>query len=172
MSWTFDASHSEIYFSVRHMMIAKVRGSFPKWSGTIEIDDHGAIRTLAVDIETASIDTREAQRDAHLRSKDFFESETFPHMSFRSTGVTGVQDGQFAITGDLTIRGVTRPVSLNTRFNGTGKDPWGGVRRGYTAQARINRTEFGLVWNAALELGGVLVDEQVDIQLDVQIVQA
>lgn len=171
MAWTFDLSHSEIYFSVRHMMISKVRGSFPKWTGTVEATDQGAITSLSVDIETASVDTREAQRDAHLRSADFFESEAFPHMKFRSTGVTGNQEGEFEILGDLTIRGTTNPVRLTTTFNGTGKDPWGGVRRGYTAKARINRTAFGLVWNAALELGGVLVDENVDIQLDVEIVQ-
>ncbi len=171
MSWSFDSSHSEVSFSVRHMMIAKVRGSFPTWSGTVEADDAGKLTALTVDIDTASVNTREAQRDAHLASADFFNSAAFPKMTFVSTRIAPAQDGEFDITGKLTIKDVTREVVLRATFNGTGKDPWGNTRRGYGAKTRVNRTEFGLTWNAALELGGVLVGEDVDIELDVQIVQ-
>lgn len=170
MPWSFDNSHSEISFSVRHMVFAKVRGSFPKWSGTVDADEAGNLTGLQVNIETGSVDTRESQRDAHLRSGDFFDSESHPLMSFAATSIQGDQSGQFEIVGTLSIRGTARPVTLQTTFAGTGKDPWGGTRRGYNAKASLNRTDFGLNWNAALELGGVLVGEQVDIELDVQIV--
>ena len=170
MSWNFDNAHSEVSFSVRHMMIARVRGTFPTWSGTVEADDAGTLSALSVAIETGSVDTREAQRYTHLRSGDFFNSEAFPKMTFVSTGITGDQAGDFEIAGNLTIRDVTRPVVLKASFNGAGKDPWGTTHRGYAARTRINRTDFGLNWNAALELGGVLVAEQVDIELDVQLV--
>lgn len=170
MSWSFDPSHSEVSFSVRHMMIAKVRGSFPTWSGTVTADDAGTLTALTVAIETGSVNTREPQRDGHLASADFFDSATHPTMTFTSTRISPNQAGDFEINGDLTIKTVTRPVVLKATYNGTGKDPWGGTRRGYSARARINRAEFGLTWNAALELGGVLVGEDVDIDLDVQIV--
>lgn len=171
MSWSFDPAHSEVSFSVRHMMIARVRGSFPTWSGTVDADADGTLLVLTVEIDTGSVNTREAQRDGHLASPDFFNSAEFPKMTFASSAIAPDQAGSFEISGTLTIKDVTRPVVLRATYNGTGKDPWGNTRRGYGAKTSINRTEFGLGWNAALELGGVLVGEAVDIELDVQIVQ-
>lgn len=171
MSWSIDSTHSEVGFSVRHMMFAKVRGSFLKWSGTVEADDAGAITGLTASIETASVDTREAQRDGHLRSADFFDAETHPSMTFVSSAIRGDVNGSFAVDGTLTIRGTSRPVTLDVSFTGGGKDPWGNTRRGYRAVTRIDRRDFGLTWNAALELGGVLVGEQVDIEVEVELVK-
>ena len=171
MSWSIDTTHSEVSFTVRHMVFAKVRGSFLKWSGAVEADDNGAITALSATIETASIDTREAQRDGHLKSPDFFDAASFPTMSFRSTGLRGDLRGSFQVDGELTIRGNTRPVTLDVERTGGGKDPWGNTRVGYRATARISRADFGLTWNAALELGGVLVGEQVDIEIETQLVR-
>lgn len=171
MSWSIDTTHSELSFSVRHMMFAKVRGSFLKWTGSVEADDGGAITGLSASIETASIDTREAQRDGHLRSPDFFDSEAHPTMTFVSSAVRGDPNGVASVDGTLTIRGTARPVTLDLNFTGGGKDPWGNTRRGYRAVTRIDRRDFGLTWNAALELGGVLVGEQVDIEIEVELVK-
>lgn len=169
-TWSFDTTHSEISFSIRHMMFAKVRGTFAKWSGTVLSDDSGAITGVTAEIDVDTINTNESQRDAHLRSADFFDAATFPKIAFRSTGLRGDTAGAFEIDGDLTIHGVTRPVTLRAEFAGGGKDPWGNTRRGYRATARINRVDFGLTWNAALELGGVLVGEQVDLEIETQLV--
>jgi polyisoprenoid-binding protein YceI len=170
--WTFDTAHSTIAFSVRHMVISKVHGRFTKWSGSFAIDaDTGAPALTDVTIETASIETNEAQRDAHLRSADFFDAERFPNIHFKSTGVTRAGD-DFVIAGDLTIRGVTLPVRLAVESGGTGKDPWGNLRAGFSARTTINRKDFGLVWNAALETGGVLVGEKVEIAIEVEAIKA
>lgn len=171
-SLSFDTAHSEIAFSVRHMVFAKVRGSFRTWRGAIEASEAGALTALTVEVDTASIDTREEGRDAHLRSADFFDVANHPSMSFRSTGVRGDTAGRFQIDGELTIRGTTRSVTLEAEFAGGGKDPWGNSRRGYRATARIDRSAFGLTWNQALELGGILVGEQVDIEVETQLVEA
>lgn len=170
-SWSIDTSHSELSFSVRHMMFAKVRGSFLRWTGSVDADDAGVLRGVGAEVQIDSIDTREAGRDAHLKSADFFDAANHPVMSFRSTGVSGDTSGRFQIAGELTIRGTTRAVSLDAEYTGGGKDPWGNVRRGYRATTRINRTDFGLNWNAALELGGVLVGEEVDIAVEVEVVK-
>jgi len=169
-SWSFDTAHSEIGFSIRHMVFAKVRGSFNRWSGTIDGDASGALTGVSAEIEVDSIDTREAQRDTHLRSADFFDTASFPKMSFRSTAVRGDVNGEFQIDGDLSIRGTTKPVTLKVEYTGSGKDPWGNTRRGYRATTRIQRADFGLTWNAALELGGVLVGEAVDIEIETQVI--
>lgn len=169
MSWSFDTAHSEIAFSVRHMMFAKVRGAFGRWSG--EVLGDGAIEGVRVDVAVDSIDTREAQRDGHLRSADFFDVANHPTMSFRSTALRGDPEGAFTLEGELSIRGNTRPVSLQAEFTGGGKDPWGNSRRGYRARARLNRKDFGLSWNAALEMGGVLVGEEVEVEVEVQLVR-
>jgi polyisoprenoid-binding protein YceI len=171
-SWSLDTAHSEVGFSVRHMMFAKVRGQFRAWSGTVLADDEGRLSSLAADIDVESIDTREAQRDAHLRSPDFFDAASHPKMTFRSTAIRGDTARDFEVDGDLTIRGVTRPVTLNVEVTGGGKDPWGNLRRGYRATTRIDRHAFGLNWNQALELGGVLVGEHVDIEIEAQAVKA
>jgi len=170
-TWSFDTAHSEVSFSVRHMMFAKVRGSFGRWTGEVGTDAAGALSSVRADLQVDSIDTHEADRDKHLRSADFFDAETFPTMSFRSAAVRGDLKGSFQIDGELSMHGVTRPVSLDVQYGGEGKDPWGNTRRGYRATTRINRTDFGLNWNAALELGGVLVGEEIEISIETELVQ-
>jgi polyisoprenoid-binding protein YceI len=171
-SWTFDPAHSVIGFAVRHLMISKVRGTFDRWTGTFEYDDNNpGIARIAVRIEAASLYTRDAKRDAHLRSPDFFDVEKHPELRFVSTLVRGEGDG-YVVAGDLTIRGITRPVDLVVERLGTARDPWGGIRAGFTAKTAINRKDFGLTWNQALETGGVLVGDKVEITLDIQAVRA
>lgn len=171
--WTFDPAHSEISFSVRHMMFAKVRGTFHKWTGTVELPDSGFEGgTAAVSIESASIDTRNEQRDGHLRSGDFFESEKFPTITFVSKSVKPTKGEHFDVVGDLTIRGVTKEVTFAVEHTGAGKDPWGNTKQGFRAEASINRKDFGLNWNQALEAGGVLVSEQVQLIGEFQITPA
>lgn len=171
--WDFDLSHSNIGFSVRHLMISKVHGRFTQWGGTLEIDDQDISRSrLEVTIQAASIDTKDEKRDAHLKSADFFEVEKYPTITFRSTKVEKKSDEELAVTGDLTIRGVTQPVTLTVEYQGEVKDPWGATKRGYTAKTTINRKDFGLHWNAALETGGVLVGEKVEINIEIEAGQA
>lgn len=170
-SWSIDIPHSQVSFSVRHMMFAKVRGSFGRWSGEVQSGPDGALTGVQAQIEVDSIDTREPQRDGHLRSPDFFDTANHPHMSFRSTALRGDPRGGFQLDGELSIRGNTRPVTLEVEATGEGRDPWGNTRRGYRATTRVRRADFGLTWNAALELGGVLVGEDVDIELEVQLVK-
>lgn len=173
-SWTLDAAHTEIGFRVRHMMISWTKGRFGAFSGTVALDDAKPERsTIEVAIEAASVDTRMEQRDQHLRSADFFDVERFPRITFRSTAVRPAGAGAFQVLGDLTIRGVTRPVTLEVEGLGPAyKDPWGGVRRGAQARATIDRKDFGLVWNGVLEAGGVLVGDEVRIELEVELIQA
>lgn len=172
MSWQIDVAHTQIQFSVRHMMISKVRGTFEKFNGTVEFDEtNPTATTVSVDIETASVNTREGQRDGHLRSADFFNSEQFPLMSFRSKSVERTGDLTARLTGDLTIRGVTREVVLNVEHTGILKNPWGMTAAGFNASAKINRKDWGLVWNVALETGGVLVGEEVEIAIEAELVK-
>ena len=168
-TWSIDPSHSQVGFTVRHMMFAKVRGHFAKLSGLIELDQQDMSRS-AVDatIDAASIDTREPQRDAHLRSADFLDVEKFPGITFKSRTVTPQGGGRLTIVGDLTIHGVTREVTLDAREEGTGKDPWGNERIGFSATTRIDRRDFGLQWNQALETGGWLVGHDIDIDLQIE----
>ncbi len=171
-TYNIDLSHSEIGFSVRHMMFAKVRGQFKTWSAKLAYDAaNPAKSTIEVDVETASIDTRDAQRDGHLKSADFFESEKHPKMTFKSTKIEAAGTGKYKVTGDLTIRGVTHPVTLEVEQTGAGKDPWGNDRLGFSARGSISRSEWGLKWNQALEAGGVLVSDKVDIEVEAQVVQ-
>lgn len=171
--WDFDLAHSSVNFSVRHLMVSKVRGRFAEWSGKLEIDDEDLTRSvLDVTIQAASIETRDDKRDAHLRSADFFDAEHHPTLAFRSTRIEQRGDDELAVHGELTIRGVTRPVTLAVEINGEANDPWGGTRRGYSAKATINRRDFGLNWNAALEAGGVLVGEKVEIALEIEAIRA
>jgi polyisoprenoid-binding protein YceI len=170
--YSIDTAHSEIGFSVRHMMFAKVRGQFKSWTATIAYDAAAPAKTsLQVDVDVASIDTREEKRDAHLRSDDFFSAEKFPKLSFRSKYVEPAGSGRFKLVGDLTIRDNTREVTLDVEQTGGGKDPWGNQRLGFTAKATINRSEWGLKWNQALEAGGVLVSDKVEIEVEAQVVQ-
>jgi polyisoprenoid-binding protein YceI len=171
-TWNIDPVHSAIHFSVRHMVVAKTRGRFSKWAGQISFDPRNpAGSSVQVTIEPASIDTGDAQRDGHLRSADFFDVEKFPQATFKSTRVEGNGGDQYRITGDLSIRGVTRPVSFDATFEGAGKDPWGGERAGFSASTSIDRRHFGLEWNKALETGGLLVGEKVDLTLEVEAVK-
>lgn len=166
-TWTLDPSHSEVQFSVRHMMISKVRGTFGVKSATLTAPENPLEATVEATVDVASIDTKDEGRDNHLRSADFFDVETYPTMEFRSTGVR-IENGDFLVDGDLTIKGVTKPVTFDFDFGGFGTDPWGNYKAGATAKAVINREEFGLTWNAALETGGVLVGKDVTIELDLQ----
>jgi polyisoprenoid-binding protein YceI len=171
-TWTIDPSHSHVEFSVRHLMIANTKGRFGLVEGTIQLDDADPAKSTAeVRIDAASIDTRDPQRDAHLRSADFFDVERFPHLTFRSTAITDVRGTQFKLAGDLTIHGVTRPVVFNVTQEGRGRDPWGNEKAAYSATAGIKRSEFGLTWNQALEAGGVLVGDEVKISLDLELVR-
>jgi len=173
MRWNIDGSHSTAEFSVRHLMITNVKGRFGTLSGTVDYDpEKPEASQIDVTIDATSIDTRDEKRDAHLRSPDFFDVEKFPSLTFKSTSVKKTDDG-FAATGDLTIHGVTKPVTLEVEGpSDQSKDPWGNTRIGASATAKINRKDFGLNWNAALEAGGVLVGEQVKISIDVSLVQA
>lgn len=172
-NWNLDTTHSTVGFTVRHMVIAKVRGRFGAFNGTIQLDEADFTKSrVAVTIETSSIDTGVGDRDNHLRSGDFFDVVNHPQIRFESTGIEKKSDEDYAVHGNLTIRGVTKPVVLAAEFGGKGTDPWGNARVGFTAKTSIARTDFGLKWNQALEAGGVLVGEKVEIELDVQAVKA
>jgi polyisoprenoid-binding protein YceI len=171
-TWKIDPAHSTVEFAVRHMMITTVKGRFTDVTGTIQLDEtNPSGGEVDFSLKTASIDTREAQRDTHLKSADFFDVEKFPTITFRSTRVEGSAE-EFTVTGDLTIHGVTKPVTLNVTYEGRGKDPWGGERIGYAATGKIKRSDFGLTWNAALETGGFLVGDDVKLNFDIQVVKA
>lgn len=166
-TWLLDASHSEVGFSVRHMMISKVRGHFNVKEATLVAPENPLEATLEAKVDAASLDTKDEGRDGHLRSADFFDVETYPEITFTSTGVR-VEGGDFLVDGDLTIKDVTKPVTFEVDFGGFGTDPWGNYKAGATAKTVINREDFGLTWNAALETGGVLVGKDVTIELDLQ----
>jgi len=171
-NWNIDAAHSGINFSIRHMVVSKVRGRFAKYSGTVDLDDGDLTRSFVdVTIDAASIDTGTPQRDAHLRGPDFFDVEKFPELRFRSTRIESVARDRYRVVGDLTIRDVTREVSLDVEYGGRAKDPWCNERIGFIATATLDRKDFGLHWNQLLEAGGVLVGDRVDIDLEVQAVK-
>ena len=164
-TWTIDTSHSEVGFQVRHLMVAKVRGSFASFSGAIVVTGDSA--TVNVDIDPASINTRDENRDNHVRSGDFFDVENHPLWTFVSKAVA-VSGNELKITGDLTMRGTTKSVVLEGEFLGVNSDPWGNTKAGFEASTTVNRKEFGIEWNAPLETGGVLVGEDVKISLEIQ----
>ena len=170
-TWNIDPSHSTIGFSVKHMMIATVRGRFTQFAGTISADDEGSTRIDGV-VQAASVDTSEPQRDEHLRSADFFDAANHPEIRFASTAVTPRGADEYRITGDLTIKGTTRQVTLDATVNGAGTDPWGNERIALEASGTINRKDFGLNWNQVLEAGGVLVGDKIKITLDLSTVKA
>ena len=166
-TYTIDASHSVVEFVVRHLGLAKVRGRFNEFSGTIVVAEDIADSSVAVTINAATIDTRDAGRDEHLRSPDFLNAADHPTLEFRSTRVRE-EAGDWVVDGELTVAGETRPVTLEVDFEGAAKDPWGGARIGFSATTRINREDFGLTWNQALETGGWLVGKEVKIELSVE----
>jgi polyisoprenoid-binding protein YceI len=172
MAWIIDSTHTQIEFSVKHMMITTVRGRFTKFNGTVKIDEAQPERSYVEGtIEAASLDTHEPKRDEHLRSADFFDATTYPELAFRSTAVKALDGEHLQVTGDLTIRGVTRPVTFDVTVEGYGKDPWGNRRLGLTATASVNRKDFGLNWNVALEAGGWLVGDVVKINADLELIE-
>ncbi|HEY2064642.1 MAG TPA: YceI family protein [Gemmatimonadaceae bacterium] len=175
-TWTLDPTHTSIEFSAKHMMITTVKGRFGGASGTIAIDEaHPERSTAEIEIHTPTIDTRAEQRDQHLRSADFLDVENYPTLTFRSRRIEGAkatQGTRFRVTGDLTIRGVTREVTLDTTYEGRGRDPWGGERVSFSATTRIDRRDFGLTWNAALEAGGVLVSNEIRIDIEAQAIRS
>jgi polyisoprenoid-binding protein YceI len=169
--WNIDGTHSGIQFSVRHMMLAKVRGSFTEWKADLDLDETDLTRSkVAVTIDATSISTSNAQRDGHLRSPDFFDVEKFPSLTFTSKAVKKTGEDTFEIAGDLTIRDVTRQVTLQAELGGFGVDPWGNRRAAFSARAAIDRKDFGLTWNQVLEAGGVLVSDKVEIAIDIEAV--
>jgi len=172
-NWNLDTVHSGIDFTVRHMVVSKVRGRFAKFTGSVALDEGDLTRsTVEATIDASSIDTGTAQRDEHLKSADFFDVEHFPQIRFRSTGIEKLGGDRYRLTGALTIRDVTRPIALDVEYGGRGKDPWGNERVGFTARGALDRKDFGLKWNQALETGGVLVSDRVELELDLQAVKA
>jgi polyisoprenoid-binding protein YceI len=173
-TWNIDPAHSVAEFKVKHMMISNVKGQFAKVTGTLTLDESDLINSrVEALIEAASIETRDAQRDAHLKSADFLDVEKFPTLSLKSTRISLVRDGELAVEGDLTIRGVTRKVLFSVEGpTPPTKDPWGNTRVAVSATTKINRKDFGLTWNTALETGGILVGDEVTIMLDVEFVKA
>jgi polyisoprenoid-binding protein YceI len=166
-TWVLDPAHSEVTFTVRHMMISKVRGTFGVKTATLIAPENPLEARVEASVDVASLDTKDQGRDQHLLSPDFFVVEKFPTMEFHSTGVR-LENGEMLVDGDLTIRDVTKPVTFAFDFGGFGTDPWGNYKAGATAKAVINREDFGLTWNAALETGGVLVGKDVTLELDLQ----
>ncbi len=177
-TWTVDPAHSTVGFVARHLMITKVRGRFTDFSGTLEIAENPLQSHVVATVNLASVDTGDAGRDAHLRNADFFDLEAedgsaggSPTMTFVSTGIKD-DDGDYVLFGDLTINGVTRQVEFDLEFDGVNVDPWNNTKAGFSASTEINRKDFGLEWNVALETGGVLVGDKVKVQLDIQAVKA
>lgn len=170
-TWNVDPTHSGVSFSVRHLMISKVRGRFNDFSGTATIAADPLQSSLEAVVQMASISTGDDNRDGHLKTGDFFDVEQFPTMTFRSTGLRK-SGGDYEMSGDLTLHGVTNPVTFEVEFDGTGTDPWGNTKAGFTAKTEINRKDWGLEYNAVLETGGVMIGENVKIELDVQLVKA
>lgn len=170
--WALDASHSSVEFSVRHMMIAKVKGSFSQFDATIEADPADLTTAdISFSVDLASVDTKSGDRDAHLRSADFFDVENYPQLTFKATKIVKTGEGEYDVTGDLTLRGVTRPETFQVTYEGSGKDPWGNTKAGFSVDGSIKRGDYGLTWNAALETGGVLVSDEVKIHLEIQAAQ-
>lgn len=172
MSWKIDNAHSQIEFTVRHMMISNVRGRFEHFGGTVEFDEADPTRsTVKVEIEAASINTKDDKRDTHLRSADFLDAEHNPTITYKSRRIEKVDDHHGRIIGDLSVRGKTREVVLDVEYSGQAKSPWGKMSAGFTASTKLNRKEWGLSWNMALETGGVLVGDEVNVQIELEIIK-
>ena len=166
-TWTVDPTHAEVGFVARHLMVAKVRGRFTEVSGTVEVGETLAETSVRAVASAASVSTNQADRDGHLRSADFFDVETYPELTFVSTSVSSD-----SMIGDLTIKGVTRSVTFDLEFDGVQADPWGNTKAGFTATTSINRSDWGLTWNAAIEGGGVLVSDKIQITLEVELLKS
>jgi polyisoprenoid-binding protein YceI len=172
-TYAIDPSHSRIGFVARHAMVTKIRGSFNEFEGSGHFDAENPTKShLQLTIQAASIDTRNADRDAHLRSNDFFDMETYPTITFASTAVAQTGDDEYRVTGDLTIKGVSRPVTVELEYTGTAVDPYGNQRIGFEGKTTVNRKEWGVNWNAALEAGGVLVSEKVTLEFEVSAIRS
>jgi len=171
-TWQLDPIHSSITFSIRHLVISKVRGRFGKWTGTVQLDKDLAASFVQVKIDAASIDTNEPDRDAHLRSADFFHVDRFPEIAFTATRIESLGENRYRVAGDLTIHGVTRQVEMEAEETGRVKDPWGNDRIGFGAKAEINRKDFGLTFNQALDAGGMMLGDRVDITIEVEALKA
>jgi len=173
-TWNIDPAHSAAGFKVKHMMISNVKGSFSGLSGVLtEHASDSTLSSIEASVLVATVSTGDAQRDGHLKSADFFDAEKYPTLNFKSTKVVRKAEGEYNVTGDLTIHGVTKPVTFAVDGpSAPGKDPWGNTRIGLSATAKINRKDFGLVWNAALETGGFLVGDEISVTLDVQFIKA
>ncbi|MEU6485557.1 YceI family protein [Streptomyces sp. NPDC046887] len=170
--YTLDPAHSSVGFTARHAMVTNVRGSFTDFDGTLKLDGtNPAASSAVIDVRIASIDTGNADRDGHLRSADFFDAEQFPEMTFRSTGAEIVGGDDYRLTGDLTIKGVTKPLTIDLEFNGSAKDPFGNERVGFEGTAALLRSEWGLTWNAALETGGVLVSDKIKLTFEISAIR-
>jgi polyisoprenoid-binding protein YceI len=172
MAWHIDPAHSEIQFSVKHMMISTVRGRFNEFTGTVEADENNPTDAkVDVQVKVASISTGDEKRDGHLRSPDFFDAEQFPFLTFKSSSVEQVDETHGKLHGELTIRDVTKPVVLDFEYAGQAKSPWGTISAGFSAQTKINRKDWGLNWNVALETGGWLVGDQITISIELELVK-
>ncbi|GAA0596814.1 MULTISPECIES: YceI family protein [Actinomadura] len=169
-TWNIDPGHSEVTFVIRHLM-TKVRGTFTEFTGSVQIAEELSESTATAEIKMASLDTRNPDRDAHVRTADVLDVEKYPTMTFNTTGVRA-EDGEYYLDGDLTIKDVTRPVSLRLEYNGIGEDPWGGTRAGFSAETTINRKDWGIEFNIPLKGEKALLSDKVDIQLEVQAVRA
>ena len=170
-TWTIDPVHSEVGFSVRHMMVSKVRGRFTSFSGQIVTAEDPTQSSVTAEIDLSSINTGQEQRDEHIKSADFFEVETYPTMTYRSTGIKA-EDGEYLLEGDLTLKGVTRNVPLKLEVHGFSQDPYGGYRAGFTATGEINRRDFNISFNAPMANGGVVVADKIQLQLEIEAVKA
>ena len=167
--WKVDPAHSSIDCSVKHMMVTRTKGTFHDFEASVEADPNDLTTAdIQLAIDVASIDTRNEDRDNHLRSADFFEVEKFPKMTFKSTNIVKKGDGEYDVTGDLTIRDTTRPVTIAVTSEGQGKDPWGNEVAGFSGEGKLKRSEFGLTYNAALETGGVLIGDEVKISIEIE----
>ncbi|MFE7062671.1 YceI family protein [Sutcliffiella sp. NPDC057660] len=168
-NWNVDKAHSSVDFSVKHMMFATVKGAFQEFDATIAADPTDLTTAdIEFTIDVASIDTRNGDRDAHLRSADFFDVENHPKMTFKSTNIEKTDDNEYNITGDLTLRGTTKAETFAVTFEGTGLDPWGNEKAGFAVSGKLKRSDYGLTWNAPLEAGGVLVGDQIKVELQLQ----
>lgn len=171
-TWTLDPAHSSVGFTARHLMVSKVRGGFSDYTADIEIGERPEDSRVDVTVQIASVSTGDPKRDGHLVSPDFFDVATYPTMTFRTTGVRPVSADEWKVDGELTVRDVTRPVTLDVEFAGVSQDPWGSARAGFSASTDIDREAFGLTWNQALEGGGVLVGKKVKVEIEVEAVRS
>jgi polyisoprenoid-binding protein YceI len=173
MAWQIDPAHSQLMFSVRHLMVTNVRGEFDKFTGTVEFDEQNVVNSkVDVQIEATSINTKNTDRDNHLRSADFLDAANHPYLHFQSKRVIPTDGSHGRLVGDLTVRGVTREVTLDVEYVGSSKTPWGTINAGFNARTRLNRKDWGLTWNAALETGGVLVGDEINVSVEIELVKS